>query len=83
VCYELQEQVQNDPTFLSKIIREDETWVYGYNLETKQQSSQWKSPSSLCPKMAMQVHSNIKGTLIILFISTGLFAMNLSHSIKL
>jgi hypothetical protein len=24
----------------------DESWVYGYDTETKQQSSQWKSPQS-------------------------------------
>jgi len=27
---------QNDRTFLSEIITEDETWIYGYDLETKQ-----------------------------------------------
>jgi hypothetical protein len=24
----------------------DKSWIYGYNSETKQQSSQWKSPQS-------------------------------------
>jgi len=33
--------------------------------ETKQESSQWKSPTSLHPKMGRQVHSNVKGLLII------------------
>lgn len=28
--------------FLSNAIRSDETWVYGYDMETKQQLSEWK-----------------------------------------
>ena len=27
---------------LKKIITDDETWVYGYDIETRVQSSQWK-----------------------------------------
>jgi len=30
---------RDDPNFISNIITGDETWVYGYNPETKQQSS--------------------------------------------
>jgi hypothetical protein len=29
-------------TFLSRVITGDERWIYGYDPETKQQSSQWK-----------------------------------------
>ena len=32
--------------FLKNIVRGDESWVYGYDPETKQQSSQWKGPTS-------------------------------------
>ena len=42
VCTELQEAVRHDPNFLSRVITGDESWVYGYDLETKQQSSRWK-----------------------------------------
>jgi hypothetical protein len=35
VCCDFQEHVQNDPTFLAKIITGDETWVYGYDPRTK------------------------------------------------
>jgi hypothetical protein len=59
VCWELQQQLQEDPNFLSKVVTGDESWVYGYDPETKQQSSQWKSPSSPRPKKARQVKSNI------------------------
>ena len=40
----------HDPEFIKAIITGDETWVYGYNPETKFQSSQWKHPESQRPK---------------------------------
>ena len=39
VCRELKQRARVDPNFISNIITGDETWVYGYDLETKQQSS--------------------------------------------
>ena len=36
----------HDPEFNKAIITGDETWVYGYDPETKFQSSQWKHPES-------------------------------------
>jgi hypothetical protein len=47
----------NDENLLKNVITSDETWVYGSNVESKQQSSPWKSPASPCPKKAQQVHS--------------------------
>jgi hypothetical protein len=32
------------PTCISRIIKGDKSWIYSYDPETKQQSSQWKSP---------------------------------------
>jgi hypothetical protein len=43
VCRVLQQQLQEDPKFLSKVVTGDESWVYGYDPESKQQWSQWKS----------------------------------------
>jgi hypothetical protein len=40
VCSELKQQARDDPNFISNTITGDETWVYGYDSETKQQSSQ-------------------------------------------
>jgi histone-lysine N-methyltransferase SETMAR len=40
VSMELKEQVRNDPDFLSKVVTGDESWIYGYDPETKHQSSQ-------------------------------------------
>jgi len=50
VCAELSQLVSDDEIFLSRVITGDESWVYGYDPETKQQSSQWKSPTSPRPK---------------------------------
>ena len=50
VCHEMKDQLKIDPDFLSKIITGDESWCYGDNPETKQQSSEWKSSSSPRPK---------------------------------
>ena len=50
----------HDPEFIKTIITGDETWVYGYDPETKFQSSQWKHPKSSRPKKAWQVCSNVK-----------------------
>ena len=40
VCHEMKDQLKTDPDFLSNIITGDESWCYGYDPETKQQSSQ-------------------------------------------
>jgi hypothetical protein len=67
VCRDLKQQARDNPNFISNIITSDETWVYGYDPETKQQSSQWKSPNSPRPKKARQVRSNVKPMLIVFF----------------
>ena len=36
--------------FMKTVITNDESWVYGYNPETKTQSLQWKTTCSLRPK---------------------------------
>ena len=50
VCYDLREQVGNNPQILSEVVTGDETWCYGYDPETKQASSQWQTPNSPKPK---------------------------------
>jgi len=72
VCREMKDQPKTDPDFLSKIITGDESWCYGYDLETKQQSNQWKSASFPRPKKARQVKSNVKTMLICFFDIKGL-----------
>jgi len=46
VCTHLKEQAENKPTFISNIISGDEFWVFGYDPEMKQQSSQRKTPTT-------------------------------------
>ena len=50
VCTELRQLASDDETFLSKVITGDESLVYGYDPETKRQSSQWKNPTTPRPK---------------------------------
>jgi len=38
-----------DVQFLKNVVTGDESWVYGYDPETKQQLSQWKGSMSPCP----------------------------------
>jgi len=72
VCTKLQGAVRHDPNFLSQVITGDESWVYDYDPETKQQSTQWKTPSSPRPKEARQVRSNINSLLIIFWDIRGI-----------
>jgi len=69
---ELKQQARDDLNFISNIITGDETGVYVYDPDTKQQSSQWKSPNSPRPKKAHQVCSNVKCMLIIFFDIQGI-----------
>jgi hypothetical protein len=46
--------------FLKNVLTGDETWMYGYDIETKDQSLQWVGKSSLRPKKARQSRSNVK-----------------------
>jgi len=67
VSLELHDHAASDSSFLGNVITEDETWVYGYNPETRVQSTQWKSPSSPRAKRAHRSRSNIKVMMIVFF----------------
>jgi hypothetical protein len=54
-CRKLLQRTENDATFLPSIIAGDESWIYGYDPETKQMSSQQKMPSSPWLKKARPV----------------------------
>jgi hypothetical protein len=69
---ELLQRAENDATFLPSIITGDESRVYGYDPDTKQMSSQWKTPLSPWSKNARQVRSNVKTMLIAFFDAEGL-----------
>jgi hypothetical protein len=56
VVRDMLECANRDPEFLKTVITGDETWVYGYDPETK---VQWKHSSSPRPKKA-RVRSKVK-----------------------
>ena len=45
ISLELHYRTTSDSSFLGNVIMADETWVCGYEPETRVQSSQWKSPT--------------------------------------
>jgi hypothetical protein len=47
VCEELHQIASDVVTFFSRVITGDESWIYSYDPETKQQFSEWKGPNSL------------------------------------
>ena len=67
ISLELRDHAASDSSFLGNVIMGDETWVYGYDPETRVQSSQGKSPSSPCAKKAHQSRCNIKVMMIVFF----------------
>ena len=71
VCQDLLDHSENDKEFLSKIITGDKSWVYGYDVETKVQSSQWTSKTSARTKKAPQVRSKINVLLTVFFYASG------------
>jgi len=72
ICQELRQRALDDPSFMLRVITGDKSWVYGYDPETKQQSSQWKSPGSPRPKKARQSRSTTKSMLILFFDIRGI-----------
>ncbi|UYV63726.1 hypothetical protein LAZ67_2005445, partial [Cordylochernes scorpioides] len=71
IANEMLDSVGDDPNLLQRVITGDEAWVYGYNVETKAQSSQWKLPHEPRPKKARQVRSNVKYLLTVFFDCRG------------
>ena len=71
-CVEIsQEQLANavgNENFLKNIITGDETWVYGYDVETKMQSLQWIVKGSPQPKKAWMSRSKIKVMLVVFWL---------------
>jgi len=50
ISQELLANANGNGNILKNIIIGDETWVYGYDVETKVQSSQWMGKGSPRPK---------------------------------
>jgi len=67
ISQELLDRVSVDEIFLKTIVTGDETWVYGYDVETKAQSSQWVGQGSPRPKKARMSQSNMNVMLVVFF----------------
>jgi hypothetical protein len=72
VTRDMLEFTSGDPEFLKTVITGDETWLYGYDPETKVQSSHWKHSSSPRVKNAQLVWSKFKVLLTLFFDYCGI-----------
>jgi len=52
VCLDLLERSENDKNIFRHVITGDETWIFGYDPDTKRQSSEWHTSNSPRPKKA-------------------------------
>ena len=67
ISQELLANANGNENFLKNIITGDETWVYGYDVETKMQSSQWMEKGSPRLKKARMSRSKINVMLVVFF----------------
>ena len=67
IAKELLNSSRNDPNLLQCVITGDESWIYGYNVEYKAPSYQWKLPHEPRPKKARQVWTNVNVLLTVFF----------------
>ena len=72
-------KVETDPTYLSRIITTDETWVHYYEPEDKRMSMVWKNHDSPPPKKAKVVKSMGKVMCIVFLDVRGVI---LVHMVK-
>jgi len=66
ISQELLDNADGNENFLKNIITGDARWVYGYDVETKMQSSQWVGKGSR-PKKGRMSLSQIKVLLVFFF----------------
>ena len=71
IAQEILAPVRDDPNLHQRVITGDELWGYGYDVENKAQSSQWKLPHEPRPKKERQVRSNVKVLLTVFFDCKG------------
>ena len=79
ICKDLRQRAVDDPSFMSRVITGDKSWVYRYDPETEQQSSQWKSPGTPRPKKVRQSRSATKSMLIVFFDIRGIVHHEFVH----
>ncbi|KAL4104600.1 hypothetical protein QTP88_019894 [Uroleucon formosanum] len=72
-CLDILEHIENDPSFLERVITGDESWIFEYDPETKRQSQEWHTSASPRQKKGRLSKSKIKSMLICFFDSQGIF----------
>jgi hypothetical protein len=72
ISLELRDRVTSDLNIFQNVITGDESWVYGYDPETKVQSSQWKTTNSLRPKKTRQSKASVKIMFIVFYDLEGI-----------
>lgn len=65
VSSEMISAASGDSTFMKRIITGDESWVYQYDVETKQQPSEWRLKREAKPKRARRLQSKVKVVLTV------------------
>jgi len=71
VCLDLLEHIENDENVFKHVITGDESWIFKYDPENKQQSSEWHTSNSLFLKKTRMTKSKTKSMLICFFDSQG------------
>ncbi|CAF4935511.1 unnamed protein product [Pieris macdunnoughi] len=71
IAQKLLDSVRDDPNLLQRVITGNESWIFGYDVETKAQSSQWKLPHEPRLKKARQFRSSVKVMLTVFFDCRG------------
>jgi [histone H3]-lysine36 N-dimethyltransferase SETMAR len=54
VAEDMPELVNSDPTFMKRIVTDDETWVYKFDMQTSQHAAEWRVPTEPKPKKPRQ-----------------------------
>ncbi|UYV69857.1 hypothetical protein LAZ67_7000979 [Cordylochernes scorpioides] len=72
-CEDMLEMTRTDPEWKDKIITGYETWVYGYDPETKHQSAEWRCQGELRPKKSRLLKSRNKVLLVAFLDKKGIF----------
>ncbi|UYV83859.1 hypothetical protein LAZ67_X000450 [Cordylochernes scorpioides] len=71
-CEDMLEMTRRDPEWKDKIITGDETWVYGYDPETKRQSAEWRGQGEPRPKKSRILKSRNKVLLVAFLDNKGI-----------
>ncbi|UYV70838.1 hypothetical protein LAZ67_8000791 [Cordylochernes scorpioides] len=71
-CVDMLEMTRTDPEWKDKIITGDETWVYGYDPETKRQSAEWRGQGEPRPKKSRILKSRNRVLLVAFLDNKGI-----------